>query len=159
MVFPHYRQIEEKTCGPTCLYIISKYYSKRYSKKFIDNLCVIEKDGVSVLGMCNALKKMGFTIAAVKIPFNILINIKLPCIALLNNNHFIVIFKISTKKIYISDPASTLNNFLLNDFRKMWVINRNIKSNGIAIIIKPNDKHVSNRYGKSNPDSDFIVIH
>jgi len=31
MPFPHYRQLDAKDCGPTCLRMVAKHYGKNYS--------------------------------------------------------------------------------------------------------------------------------
>lgn len=58
--FPHFRQIDTMTCGPTCHSIISAYYGKKYSLADLIKLSQTTKEGNSLLGISKAAEKIGF---------------------------------------------------------------------------------------------------
>ena len=134
MNFPHYIQNESKSCGAVCLYNISQFFELPYSFEYLKRKCEINKKGVSLLKLCETAELIGISSIAVKISFASLTKVKLPIIALLNKSHYIVVYKISKDKIYISDPANGLIVFKRKDFIKQWYIN---KAEGIAVLLEP----------------------
>src|SRR6188768_621404 len=103
--FPFYPQLDAKDCGPACIRMISKYYGKEYTISYLRELCNIGKQGVSVLGISNAADKLGFNTVALKASFDTLEKqIQLPCIAHWKQNHFIVVYRITKRYVYIADP-------------------------------------------------------
>ena len=41
-------------CGATCLRMIAKFHGKEYSAATMQNLCVVTREGVSMLGIADA---------------------------------------------------------------------------------------------------------
>lgn len=89
--FPHYAQQESADCGPYCLRMIAKFYGKVYSAEMLRKRCFISREGVSMLGICDAAEPIGFRTVSVQITFRQLAEDALfPCILHRNQNHFIV---------------------------------------------------------------------
>jgi len=146
--FPHYKQLDSMDCGPTCLRIIAKYYGKSYSLSYLREKCYIDKEGVSLKGIGEAAELIGLRSLAVKIPLvdngesPSLMKAPLPAIAHWNQDHFIVVYKITKKHVWISDPANGKYKLTINEFSKGW----NYKTeNGIALLLETtpvfNDQH------------------
>ena len=99
-------------CGPTCLRIIAKYYGKSFSISYLREKCYIDKAGVSLKGIAEAAETIGFRAMAVKIPMEnsnnkpSLKQAPLPVIVHWNQNHFVVVYKITKSRVFISDPSS-----------------------------------------------------
>ena len=102
--------MDSMDCGPTCLRMVSEFYGKKYSLPFLRERCYIDRSGVSIRGISEAAESIGFRALAVRIPTHsennspCLTNIPLPTIAHWNQNHFVVVYAISSKKIWIADP-------------------------------------------------------
>lgn len=47
-------------CGPTCLRMVAKHYGRNYKTQTLRQLCEINKEGVSLLGISDAAEKIGF---------------------------------------------------------------------------------------------------
>lgn len=99
-------------CGPTCLRMIAKYYGKSYSLPFLREKCYIDKAGVSLKGIAEAAELIGLRTMSVKIP---IVNkpdapslsvAPLPCIVHWNQNHFVVVYKIDKRSVWIADPGA-----------------------------------------------------
>ncbi len=60
--FPHYKQNEAKDCGPTCIKIIAKHYGKIINRQQLRTLSETTKEGSSLLGLSEAVEKMGFAL-------------------------------------------------------------------------------------------------
>jgi len=100
--------MDAKDCGPACLKIIAKYYGKYYSLQYLRDLCGITREGVSMLDISYAADKIGLRTVSVTVTIRELVNrLPLPCIIHWDNDHFIVVYKATDKRIYVSDPAWT----------------------------------------------------
>jgi ATP-binding cassette, subfamily B, bacterial len=124
--FPQYKQYDEMDCGPTCLRIISKYYGKSYSVEHFRKLCRTTRSGSSLLAISEAAEKTGYRTIGAKLSYEDLAEESpFPCIALWNQRHFIVIYRIKHNKIYVSDPAHGLITYTREEFLKHWTAGSN----------------------------------
>ncbi|MFD2284982.1 ATP-binding cassette domain-containing protein [Pedobacter petrophilus] len=137
--FPHYKQHDVMDCGPTCLQIITKFYGKFFSIQKIRTLSQIGKTGVSLLGISKAAEEIGIQSVGGNITFEKLEKRgQLPCIIHWRRNHFVVVYKITKKKVYISDPASGLHAYTHDEFLNNWAYTHiNQKAAGIALLLSP----------------------
>ena len=133
--FPFYRQYDEMDCGPTCLRIISKYYGRSFSPDRIRSLCHTGRSGTSLLAISEAAEKMGFNTLGARISMDDLReSAPFPCVAFWNQQHFIVIYKFTGKRVYVSDPAHGLITYSHAEFRKGWGVD---EGKGIILTLEP----------------------
>lgn len=147
--FPYYQQPDSKDCGPTCLRIVSKYYNKVIPLQTIRQLSETTREGSSLSGLSDAAEKIGFKTLGVKIDFETLAKeVPLPCIVHWNKQHFVVVYKITKDKIYISDPAYGLITYNKQDFIKHWIGNNADESTeeGIALLLEPTPAFKQNKW-------------
>ena len=145
--FPHYQQQEAADCGPSCLWMIAKYYGKVYSAEMLRKRCFISREGVSLLGISDAAESIGFRTIGVQISFKQLAeDASFPCILHWNQNHFVVCYGIEKRKrkgefeyrIHISDPATQRVNLTRKEFEKCWFSSRNSQDEtGVALMLEP----------------------
>ncbi|SDM62023.1 ATP-binding cassette, subfamily B [Pedobacter steynii] len=128
-------------CGPTCLRMIAKHYGRNYTLQRLREVSGINRQGVSLLGISEAAEKIGFRTTGLRIPLSKLQEIDLPCILHWQQNHFVVLYKISgtSKKVYaISDPAKDRIQYTAAEFSKRWTSTRNNGNpEGVALMIAP----------------------
>lgn len=134
--FPHYKQVDEMDCGATSLRIIFKHYGKLVSIHKIRKLCQTTKNGVNLLGISEAAEKLGFRTYGVRLSIEQLQEAELPCILHWNQNHFVVLYKIHSRKYYISDPASGLITFEEKEFSKNWFSTKELHA-GLSLLLSP----------------------
>ncbi|WP_184629269.1 peptidase domain-containing ABC transporter [Pedobacter cryoconitis] len=139
MKFPYYKQLDQMDCGPTCLRMIAKYYGRNYSLQKLREICRINRDGVSLLGISEAAEKIGFRTSGVKIDLTQLNEIELPCILHWRQRHFVVLYKIKNGSYFLSDPARGLIKYSLKEFTQNWISTKELHD-GIALIISPTPK-------------------
>jgi len=133
--FPNYHQLGSMDCGPACLQSICDFYGRSYSLDYLREKCRITKLGVSLLGISDAAESIGFRTIAAKISFDQLKeNQPLPCILHWKQNHFVVLYKIGKRNVYISDPAQGNVSYSIQDFLKNWLQENEV---GIALLIEP----------------------
>ncbi|THG52936.1 peptidase domain-containing ABC transporter, partial [Bacteroides faecichinchillae] len=134
--FPHEYQMDAKDCGPACLKIIAKYYGKYYSLQYLRDLCGITREGVSFHDISYAADKIGLRSISVTASIDeLLFKLPLPCIAHWNDDHFIVVYKTSKTKIYVSDPGKGLISYPHDEFKAKWY--KKDKTVGILMALSP----------------------
>ena len=127
-------------CGPTCLRMISKYYGKEISRQQLNELTGLTRMGVSLLDLASSSEDIGFKSLVLKINFKVLQKkIPLPCIALVDRNHFVVIYAITKTHVKIVDPAKGKISLRINEFTSRW-INDEVRNEGLILAIEPTRK-------------------
>ncbi len=158
--FPHYKQLDKKDCGSTCIKIIAKHYGKNISIQHLRTLSETTRIGSSLLGLSNASEKIGLKSLGVKINIQDLLEVPLPCILHWNNNHYVVLYKITNNDFYISDPAHGLLKYKKEELLKHWIGN-NVKEeidDGIALLLEPTPKFYSSDYENDNQKFGFSFV-
>ncbi|MCB0742352.1 MAG: peptidase domain-containing ABC transporter [Ignavibacteriae bacterium] len=138
-------QHDKMDCGPACLSMVASHFGKKYSLQYLREYSFISREGVSMLGICDASKEIGFETYTAKLTIDELINeIKIfPGILHWNQNHFIVLRSIKkglfSKKyhFHIADPAHGLIKLSKEAFIKGW-LGENKK--GVALFFDPKDE-------------------
>ena len=106
--------------------MIIKYYKGYVNNNYLSEITKTNKNGTTAFHLIEGAKQLGFECKGLKINFESLENIILPCIAhvTINEtyNHYIVIYEINMKKKYliIGDPATKLRKISFEEFTKIW---------------------------------------
>lgn len=138
-----FSQYDLMDCGPACLAMVASYYGKNYGLRYLRERCFLTRDGVSLLGIIEASKKIGFSVVPGKLQVNDIDSKDLPCILHWNKNHFVVLHKISrnflTKKLTykIADPGHGFVSLDNEKFKKSWLSDG---KKGIALFLEPTDE-------------------
>jgi len=141
--FPFYRQRDAMDCGPTCLMMAAAAHGRQYPLTYLRERSYLSREGVSALGIMEAAEAIGFRTMTVKVPFDIgldtacLLNAPLLCIAHWNQQHFVVIYKVSRGHIWIADPGAGKFKLSRKDFEKSWLSDA---GQGILILLEPTPK-------------------
>jgi ATP-binding cassette subfamily B protein len=137
--FPFYKQPDIMDCGPTCLRMIVKNYGKSISLQKLRDKTQIGKEGVNILGISEAAEALGFRTQAVRLNYDSLAkSAKLPAILHWNQNHFVVLHKVTKNKLFVADPANGLATFSKEEFKSHWMSNKeNGQKEGIALLLEP----------------------
>lgn len=147
-MFPFYIQADFKDCGPTCLKIIAKHYSKTLNIQTLRSLSETTREGSNLLTLSDAAEKIGFRTLGVKLSIKKLEETPFPCILHWNNNHYVVLYKIKKNKFYISDPAHGLLEYNEEEFLKFWIGNNATADTeeGIALLLEPTPNFYKNEW-------------
>lgn len=137
--FPFIAQYDTMDCGPACLCMVSKYYGKTFSLQYIRSKCFLTREGVSLLGMSEGAKALGFDLISFKGTISDLrTEKKYPCILFWKQSHFVVLY--SVKKIFgkykyfISDPAKGKISLTEDEFKQCWLCD---EEKGVVSFIEP----------------------
>lgn len=121
--FPFFKQRDQKDCGATCLRMISKYYGKVYSMQYLRNKTYTGHNGTSFLHISSGAESIGYRTIPAKMSFQELSKaFSSPCIVHWKQNHFVVVYKIKSGKIFVADPALGKVEYDRETFVKGWSI-------------------------------------
>ena len=136
--FPHYIQHDAMDCGPTCLRMVAAYYGKRYSLEGLREKSFITREGVSMLGISEAAEKIGFRSICVQVGYEKLQEAPLPCIIHWNQQHFVVVYKLNDKHVWVADPGAGKLKYTKEEFCNCWLSSRkNEEDTGVALLLEP----------------------
>lgn len=141
--FPHYKQLDKMDCGPACLRMIAKFYGKHYSLQTLREYSYISREGVSLMGLCDAAESIGFRTTGLRITLEQLeSDVPLPCILYWNQNHFVVCYGVKKRRgnycFQIADPANSLLDYSEEELKRCWL---SAKANsidwGVVLALEP----------------------
>ncbi len=107
--------------------------------------------GSSLLGLSNAAENIGFRSLGVKITWEQLQEVPLPCILHWNKNHYVVLYDVSKKGCRISDPAHGLISYTKEETIERWIGNNATEETveGVALLIETTPKFFEEKYDDS----------
>lgn len=93
--------------------------------------------GTNVSGMITTLEKLNFNCLSFKTTATRLSEIELPVILLIENNHYVILYKLNNQYAYLSDPLLGIRKLTFDKFYKLWQI---YKEGGVVISAAPSKK-------------------
>lgn len=129
------KQHDITDCGAACLATISKQYGFKTSITRIREIAGTDKQGTNAYGLIKAAESLGFTAKGVKGNQEAFFSeFPLPCIAHVVVDgtllHYVVIHKITKKKVLVADPGKGIIDYTPEDFFKIWT--------GVLVLMVPN---------------------
>lgn len=116
-------------CGTTCLAIIFKYYGYYDIRSFLTEKAEVSREGIDLYTLSELAEGFGFETDGYKLEYDQLNQVQLPCIAHYEGNHFVVVYKVSKDKVWISDPAQAKYTLSKEEFQSKW--------NGVVLVLNP----------------------
>jgi len=137
--FPFFPQQSKADCGPTCLRIIAKYYGRDIPLQTLLDASDFTGKDVSMHDLNKAAISIGFQTHAIKATLEELEQkASLPLIAWWRQTHFVVVYKITKKKVYIADPGPGLTTYTRKEFVERWTaITESDSHYGFALLLAP----------------------
>ncbi|WP_082026359.1 peptidase domain-containing ABC transporter [Flammeovirga sp. OC4] len=155
---PEIKQPDLMDCGPTCLKIIAQYYGRKYPISYLRDLTNVNREGTSLLELSDAAEEIGFHTVGVKISLKQLKETLLPGIVHWEQSHFIVVYKITKKKVFVVDPMVGKVVYSLVDFCKGWTGQKSTQSTGIALLLEPTVEFMKKEYEKESINKKSLSI-
>lgn len=137
--FRFVKQKDAMQCGVAALSMVCRHFGKDYSLSFLSSICHPTTEGVSLLGISDAAKKIGLDTVSAKVTVASLMQCPLPCLLHWDQKHFVVLYKISGngKRYHIADPAKGLTSYSLDEFISHWgSIHDSYEQKGIAMFFE-----------------------
>lgn len=149
--FKFYKQLDKMDCGPTCLKMIAKHYGEVYSVEFLRDRSSISNQGVTLFGLSRAAENIGIRTLNARVPFDKLDSLILPFIAHWKGNHFVVVYKITNRFIFIADPAIGKIKLSHKEFIDGWGL-KEYKEEGNVLILEPSPLFYNNSINKKRDE-------
>lgn len=94
------KQHDSMQCGAACRAMICDMYGKSYPLEKISNMVSVSRSGVSMYAIKEAGAKLGFSSKCQLMSIEQLCEIKKPAIIHWNQNHFVILHRISNNKYF-----------------------------------------------------------
>ncbi len=142
--FPHITQPDSMECGATCLRMIAKFYGREYRAETMQRICLVTREGVSMLSLSDAAEYLGFRTVCGRMTLEKVVEQRpFPCILHWNQEHFVVLYDVKTRRdgeriFYIADPAKNLLRIDEDTMRDAWISTRSRgEEKGIIMALAP----------------------
>lgn len=132
MRYPIVHQQDGADCGPAVLSMLAAYHGKRVSLARLRELAGTDRQGTNLAGLGAAAEQIGFQARPVRATREALEDITLPAVGHWrenNRNHFVVIYRVSPKRVIIGDPAAGLRKLSSEEFERNWT--------GVLLLLTP----------------------
>ena len=150
-------------CGASCLAMIAMHYGLHLDRDRLRELCCLDKNGVSLLGISKAAEAIGFKTLGGRLSFEMLSEeAPMPCIVHWNQNHFVVVYKIKKHKkgkyvVYVADPGKGLVTYAQKEFCEHWASTRTEgEEKGIALIFDTTEQFYAQKDTKTVRDRNRV---
>ncbi|MEZ4987256.1 MAG: cysteine peptidase family C39 domain-containing protein [Saprospiraceae bacterium] len=121
--------------------MVAAVHGAKYDLAHLRTLSFIDRDGASLLGIAKAAEAIGMEATAVQLPFYGtddtagLVEMGLPLIVHWEQNHYVVVYRISRQYVWIADPRSyDIQRLPIATFRARWKMGH---TSGIALLLAP----------------------
>ena len=136
--FLHYIQHDQMDCGPTCLRMVAAHYGKRYSLEGLREKSFLTREGVSMLGISEAAERIGLRSLCVQVDYERLREAPLPCIVHWNQQHFVVVYRMDGRHVWVADPAAGKLKYTGEEFCRCWLsAKKDGLDTGVALLLEP----------------------
>lgn len=136
MKFPIYRQLDQMDCGPTCLRMIAKFYGRQMSIHTLRQVIQNTREGVSLLSIAAGAEKIGLRSLGARLNLTTLLSeTPLPCILHWRQQHFVVLFKVNKRYLWIADPAHGSIKYRRTEFMELWGAAKKDEKQGTGVVL------------------------
>lgn len=133
--FPFFWQSARWDCGLACLQMIFEYYKMNFSLELLKNNLPIIKNKLSLYQLYKIAESFGCDCIGLCISAEEFPKETLPCIALFDEEHFVVVYKIISENFYIADPRYGYMQLRKGEFFNHLINKENRK--GIILLLSP----------------------
>ena len=118
--FPLVEQAEEIDCGAACLAMICKHYGIPQTLGKLREMANVSVDGASMDSIARVGESLGFSVRGMQCTYQNLLGFELPFIVHWEGYHYVVVYGISKKHVWVADPARGLLKMTVEEFERGW---------------------------------------
>ena len=130
--FAWVQQAEEMDCGAACLAMICKHYGIDMTLGKLREMANVTTQGATLDSLARTGESLGFTTRGVKCTFDTLRGFELPLIVHWEGYHYVVVYGISNRQVWMADPALGFRKLSLEEFERGW--------SGTCLIFTPGEQ-------------------
>lgn len=118
--FAWVQQAEEMDCGAACLAMICKHYGIPMTLGKLRELANVTTQGATLESLARAGESLGFTTRGVQCTFEPLLGFDLPMIVHWEGYHYVIVYGISKRYVWVADPAIGFKKLTIEEFERGW---------------------------------------
>ena len=118
--FAWVEQAEEMDCGAACLAMICKHYSIPMTLGKLRELANVTTQGATLESLARAGESLGFITRGVQCTFESLLGFELPFIVHWEGYHYVIVYGISKRQVWVADPAVGFKKMSVEEFERGW---------------------------------------
>lgn len=116
---PYIEQMNQTECGLCCCLSILQYYGSRETLLDLRNTVECGRDGYSLRKLGMLMESRGMETVSYKVKkADALKKLSLPCVAFWDQEHYVVIYKVTEKSVYIMNPARGYEKYNYEELAK-----------------------------------------
>jgi ATP-binding cassette, subfamily B, bacterial HlyB/CyaB len=113
-------QAEEMDCGAACLAMICRHYGIPMTLGKLRELANVTTQGATLDSLARAGESLGFTTRGVQCTYEALLGFELPFIVHWEGYHYIVVYGVSKRQVWVADPAVGFKKMSVEEFERGW---------------------------------------
>ncbi len=118
--FPLVEQAEEMDCGAACLAMICRHYGIPMTLGKLRELANVTTQGATLDSLARAGESLGFTTRGVQCTYEALLGFELPFIVHWEGYHYVVVYGVSKRQVWLADPAIGFRKLSVEEFERGW---------------------------------------
>lgn len=114
------QQAEEMDCGAACLAMICKHYGIGMTLGKLRELANVTTQGATLESLARTGESLGFTTRGVQCTLDALRGFDLPLIVHWQGYHYVVVYGVSKRHVWVADPATGFKKMSVEEFERGW---------------------------------------
>ncbi len=113
-------QAEEMDCGAACLAMLCRHYGIPMTLGKLRELANVTTQGATLDSLARAGESLGFTTRGVQCTYEALQGFELPFIVHWEGYHYVVVYGVSKRQVWVADPAVGFRKMSVQEFERGW---------------------------------------
>jgi ATP-binding cassette subfamily B protein len=113
-------QAEEMDCGAACLAMICRHYGIATTLGKLRELANVTTQGATLDSLARAGESLGFTARGMQCTYESLRGFELPLIVHWEGYHYVVVYGMSKRQVWVADPAVGFKKMTVDEFERGW---------------------------------------
>lgn len=113
-------QAEEMDCGAACLAMLCRHHGLQVSLGKLRELANVTTQGATLDSLARAAETLGFSARGVQCTFDALQGFELPFIVHWEGYHYVIVYGISKRQVWVADPALGFRKLSVEEFERGW---------------------------------------
>ncbi|MFO1217510.1 MAG: peptidase domain-containing ABC transporter [Burkholderiaceae bacterium] len=118
--FSWIQQAEEMDCGAASLAMICKHHGIGITRGKLREMANVTTSGATLDSLARTGEALGFTTRALQCDFDTLRGLELPLVAHWENYHYVVVYGVSARQVWVADPATGFKKLSVEEFQRGW---------------------------------------
>jgi ABC-type bacteriocin/lantibiotic exporter with double-glycine peptidase domain/CRP-like cAMP-binding protein len=138
--FPFVAQYDASDCGVACLAMVARRFGKKASVTYLRDVAGTGTEGTTLTGIVEAGRAIGLDVEPLRASKDRLDELTLPAIVHYKGNHWIVLYAVAAREVYVADPGIGLRELPRDEFLADWTGFAGIARRTDALDAAPVDK-------------------